>query len=250
MDVRSGPAVGRGPVTDRARTWDLVAAVAGVLVIVFFVASFFTPGTPTAENTADVIADELTVDRSGHQWALLLGMLADVALLVFLAGLWSRFRRWEGMGGMFAGLFAIAGAAFSALSLASQGFYVALVQAPAVQVVDSGQPLDPSTLPALAVLNDWAGATVLPAGIAMFLGAAGAILTTRALPAWLGWLAALTAVLLLVSLAGVFEDPTDEGVVSIAGFIGFVLLLVWLLATSVVLLLRAGRSPEVTPAGP
>jgi hypothetical protein len=84
----------------------------------------------------------------------------------------------------------------------------------------------------------------------MFLGAAGAILSTRALPVWLGWLAALTAVLLLVSLAGVFEDPTDEGVLSFAGFIGFVLLLVWLLATSVVLLLRAGRDPEGTPAVP
>ncbi|NEK60043.1 hypothetical protein GCU56_19490 [Geodermatophilus sabuli] len=247
MDVRSGSAVGAPPVVDdgrRARTWDLVAAAAGLLLIAFFVASFFTPGTPSAENAGDVIASELTADRSGHQFSLFLGFLADVAFLVFLAGVWSRLRRGEGPGGMFAGLFAIAGAAFAALLMVSEGFYVALVQAAATDAVDSGEALDPSAFPPLAVLNDWAGSAVVPAGVAMFLGAAGAVLATRALPAWLGWLAALTAVVLLVSLAGVFEDPSEDGVLGIAGFIGFLLFLVWVLAASVALLLKAGRGPE------
>lgn len=79
----------------------------------------------------------------------------------------------------------------------------------------------------------------------MLLGATVAILTTRALPRWLGWLAAATAVLQLIALAGVFQT-TIEGVVGIAAFIGFLLFLVWVLATSVVLLLRPGRQP----AGP
>ena len=99
MDVRPGSAAGvpelDRPVADRrARTWDLFAAVAGLLVIAFFVASFFTPGTPTAENTTDVIAAELADDDAGHRVALFLGFLADIAFLVFLAGLWSR-ARWQ-----------------------------------------------------------------------------------------------------------------------------------------------------------
>ncbi len=245
MDVRSGSA-GAPPAVDdgrRARAGDLAAAAAGLLLIVFFVAGFFTPGTPTAENAGDAIAAELAADRSGHQLSLFLGFLADVAFLVFLAGVWSRLRREEGSGGMFAGLFAIAGAAFAALIMVSEGFYVALVQAAATDGV-SGEALDPSTFPALAVLNDWSGSAVLPAGVAMFLGAAGAILATRALPAWLGWLAALTAVVLLVSLAAIFEDPSEDGVLGIAGFVGFLLFLIWVLAASVVLLLKAGRGRE------
>ena len=50
--------------------------------------------------------------------------------------------------------------------------------------------------------------------------------------------------MLLVGLAGVFEDPAQEGALSIVGFVGFLLFLAWILATSVVLLVRAGRGPE------
>jgi hypothetical protein len=239
MDVRSGrPAVAGRPVAHgRARVRDLVTAGAGLLVIALFIASFFTPATPPGSDSGAAIAEQLRADDAGHRLALFLGFLADVAFLVFLAGLWSRLRRAEGDGGLFAGLFAIAGAAFAALIMVSEGFYVTLVTAGALGV-------DPATLPALAVLNDWAGTSVLPAGVAMFAGAAAAVLTTRALPAWLGWLAAVTGAVLLVGLAGVFEDPAQEGALSIVGFVGFLLFLVWILATSVVLLVRAGRGPE------
>ena len=83
----------------------------------------------------------------------------------------------------------------------------------------------------------------------MFLGATMAILTTRALPAWLGWLAGVTGLLLVVSLGAVFDD-SQEGVLGFAGFGGFLFFLVWVLATSVVLLLRAGRDPSPTPREP
>ena len=78
----------------------------------------------------------------------------------------------------------------------------------------------------------------------MFLGAAGVIRTTRTLPGWLGWLSALTAGLLVVSLAAVFQTGDDEGIAAIAGFGGFLLFLVWTLAASILLLLRAGREPD------
>ncbi|HYH77156.1 MAG TPA: hypothetical protein VD841_06605, partial [Arthrobacter sp.] len=122
------------------------------------------------------------------------------------------------------------------LMLISGGLHLVLVQ------YGSGGQLNPAVLPALADLNQWVGAAILPPSVAMLLGATLAILTTRALPRWLGWLAAATAVLQLISLAGVFQT-TIEGVVAIAALAGFLLFLVWVLATSVALLLRPGRQP-------
>jgi hypothetical protein len=104
--------------------------------------------------------------------SLLLGFLADIAFLVFLAGVWSRFRRYEGTGGMTAGLFVVAGAVFAAMILVSEGLYLAYVQA--------AESADPSVLPTIAALDDWVGIGTVPAGVAMMIGATGAILSTHA----------------------------------------------------------------------
>lgn len=114
-------------------------------------------------------------------------------------GTTGRPNRWTAV----AGLVFTAGAAMVALMLVSGSLYMALLQ-----YASDGQP-DPAVLPALTVLNEWAGGAIVPAGVAMFLGAAVATRTTRALPLWLGWLAAATAVLLLISFAGVFETADD-----------------------------------------
>lgn len=215
---------------------DRWAAVAGLVFTALVLASFFMPEVPSSDTPAEDIAARLAADSSGHRLSLLLGFLSDVAFLVFLAGLWSRLRRVEGPAGMSAALVLAAGAAFVALMLISGGLHLALVQ------YASGGQHDPAMLPALTVVNQWVGAAILAPSVAMFLGATLAILTTRALPLWLGWLAAATAVLQAIALAGVFQT-TIEGVVGIAAFFGFLLFLVWVLATSVVLLLRPGRQP-------
>ena len=81
------------------------------------------------------------------------------------------------------------------------------------------------------------------------LGFSGAVLSTRALPVWLGWVGGAAGLLLLISLVGVFEEDQDAPIVGITGFGGFLLLMVWALATSVTLLLRAGQGPR-PPATP
>ena len=242
-----GPAVtgrhayGGGDVAGQARRWDQIAAIAGLVFIALILASFFTPDTPSADSSTETIAAELAADQSAHQVSLLLGFLADIAFLVFLAGLWSRLRRYEGVGGMFAGLFVVAGAVFAATIAVSEGLYLALVQGAGTD--------EPAALRTLVVLDNWVGAATVPAGVAMFLGASMAVLTTRALPAWVGWLAAVTGLLLVVSLGAVFDDG-EEGVLGFAGFGGFLLFLVWVLATSIVLLMRAGRDTSPTPREP
>jgi hypothetical protein len=243
-----GPAVaGRrshdGNGGEQARRWDQIAGIAGVVFIALIVASFFTPDTPSADSAAEAIAAELAADRSAHQVSLLLGFLADIAFLVFLPGLWSRLRRYEGAGGLFSGIFVVAGAVFASTILVSEGLYLALVQG-ADTVGD-----DLAVLRTLVVLDNWVGASTVSAGAAMFLGVTMAVLTTRALPAWLGWLAAVTGLLLVVSLGAVF-DTSEEGVLGFAGFGGFLLFLIWVLATSIVLLMKAGRDTAPTPREP
>ncbi|TFV86266.1 DUF4386 family protein [Blastococcus sp. CT_GayMR16] len=237
-----GPAVvGHGHGGD-GRKWDSIAGIAGLVFIVLIVASFFTPDTPGSDVAAERIAEEITADESGHQMSLLLGFLADLAFFVFLAGLWSRLRRWEGPAGMLSGLVAIAGAAFVAMILVSEGIYLAFVK--------GATEGDAAALPALAVLDDWVGASTVVPGTALFAAIAAAILTTRALPAWLGWLSALAALSLLVSVLGVFQSTDDEGALGFVGFAGFLLLLIWVLAASVVLLMKAGGSGGYDEAGP
>ena len=195
-----GPATRGGDHHSRA---DRIAGIAGLIFIALFIASFFTPETPTATDPPDQIAADLISDRTGHQWSLLFGFLADIAVFVLLAGLWSRLRRWEGPAGMLTDLFALAAAAFMAVILVSEGLYLALVQY-------AGE-IEPTSLAALAALDNTVGAVVLPAGAAMFLGVAAAIVSTRALPAWLGWLAADGGVLMTVSLTGRVRGPGKRG---------------------------------------
>src|SRR3712207_3544732 len=178
METRPGSEAGGPPGAgrtehdlERGARWDRISALAGLLFVVLIVASFFTPETPDSGSSAEELAAAISDDRAGHQMALLLGFLADIAFLVFLAGLWSRFRRHEGSGGMMSGLFAIAGAAFTATILVSSGIYLALVQA-----ADSA---DPSTLPTLEALDYWVGLCTVPVAVAMMIGATGAILSTH-----------------------------------------------------------------------
>jgi hypothetical protein len=244
MEARAGsgmndPAVTGGTPHDGVEArWDRIAAAAGLLFVVLIVASFFTPSPPDYPSTADELASSLTDERAGHQMSLLLGFLADIAFLVFLAGVWSRFRRYEGTGGMMSGLFAIAGASFTATILVSEGLYLALVQA-----ADSA---DPSTLPTIEALDYWVGLCTVPVGVALMIGATGAILSTHALPAWLGYLSGANAVVLLLGVGGVFESDEETWLVAIGGFGGFLLFLIWTLATSIVLLLRSRQRAVAT----
>ena len=77
-------------------------------------------------------------------------------------------------------------------------------------LVQAAETADPSTLPTLAQSRLLGRRRGVPAGVAMLIGATGAILSTHALPAWVGYLAGLIAVLLVLSLAAVFESDEES----------------------------------------
>jgi hypothetical protein len=81
--------------------------------------------------------------------------------------------------------------------------------------------------------------------IALFLGATAAVaLQTRALPRWLGWLGAVVAVVGLAGASGRLLAANGT-----LGLVGFLLLLMWLLATSIVLTRRASARQSVPSEG-
>ena len=140
-------------------------------------------------------------------------------------------------GGLLGTLFLAAGIANAAVILVSRGLYLAVLQ-----YGSSGNP-EVSTLLSVTIVSDWMATAALPMALLGNLAIAGAVLTTGALPRWLGWLAAATGVLTLLSLAWMIQTAA-EGVLSIAPSIGFWLSVAGFVATSVLLFARSGGQPQ------
>jgi hypothetical protein len=79
-------------------------------------------------------------------------------------------------------------------------------------------------------------------GLAAALDAAGfIILRTRVFPAWIGWLSLAGALFWLLTIFYLLDVADDESIFGIGFPLGFLALFVWLIATSVMLIGRAGR---------
>jgi hypothetical protein len=146
--------------------------------------------------------------------------------IIFAARLWAALRQAEGQ---IAWMSAVALASAVLFSAAGLG---ALAAERAIDV-RAGHGLDAPAAVAFVTLN---GTFFSLFGVftALFLGAAAVVvLRTRALPAWLGWSAAAIA---LTRIGGEFAPAG-----AIAESVNF-LFIFWVLATSIVLLLRPERA--------
>jgi Domain of unknown function (DUF4386) len=151
----------------------------------------------------------------------LVGMLF---LLPFLGYLWRVLREAEGAHGWLSMAALISGLSAVTIKIASAAPLLAAdKEAEGTRLHD-----------ALVNVNDASFIlTMLPLGV-MAAAAATLTLKTGVLPRWLGWLSAATAPALVVN--GLFLH-SQEGP-------AFLLFALWLLATSVVLTLRAGARPS------
>lgn len=161
-----------------------------------------------------------------------LDVLSSCLLILFSARLWARLRRAEGSPGWLS-IAALVGFAIGiAASLADKVAYSAL----AAQAGHGLELQEAITLRDVAMLS--ANLGFLYIGI-LFLGCTAAVgLRANAFPGWLSWGGAAIAVVNLVSL---LMPPT----VAIPP-LGFPLLFFWLLAASVVMLVRPETSAVAT----
>lgn len=187
------------------RLWQRLGAACGILYVVLL----FGPSSTGIDSPV----------------VLVLELISLLLFIPFLAYLWSVLRRSEGEGGWLSATVFGAGLVSITIKLGSIGPGLAAQQA----------GLNPQLHEALDKMNSVAYiATMLPLGVLM-AAAAIVILRTRALPRWLGWMAALTAPALLVN--GMFLDAEFGP--------AFLLFLLWTAITSVVLVLRAGEPRPV-----
>jgi hypothetical protein len=66
-------------------------------------------------------------------------------------------------------------------------------------------------------------------------------LRTRALPVWIGWLSALTAVTYLILTAGIALDSGPLALGASGTYVPYTLTVIWLAATTTAVIRRLGR---------
>ena len=200
-----------------ADRWTRLAPLTGVVFAALIVAGPIALGgnTPGSDETGAKVIQFYRDHQHAQQIASLLGALA-VIFLVFFVGCLRVHLRNAGLDGLaavsFGGgvLIAVGGATFSSLTFA---------------LADVPDKLDASAAVALNVLNN---DFFFPfsAGVAIFmLTNAVAVVRSRALPVWLGWVAVPIGVL----------------AVTPAGFFAFPATLAWILVVAILLFLRAPR---------
>jgi hypothetical protein len=206
---------------------DRVGAVAGVAFIVLFVGIVaLGSALPAPEHSMTEIERVAHARQDGILLGAYLGMLLTGALLVFGAVLAARQWRAEGsQGGWW--LVALAGLAGTAVGLVTDMTVITFVRA--VEDGVSGDAL-------------WVGYPPGPDGfliavpLAVFLLGIGlGARTSGAVPGWLGWFGLVLAVLFVAGAGGVTGDRVDGGPLGAVLVLGYLGLLVWVAASSVVL---------------
>jgi hypothetical protein len=122
--------------------------------------------------------------------------------------------------------------------LVANGVLLALVAA-----ADQGR--EPEAVRALFELDETLFVGFVWTSAAFYAAVALSSLGTGSLPRWLGWTAAGLVVVFLVGSFGVFSDWDESGGTGFLIFVGFLLNVLWILATSIVMLRTrtAAQSP-------
>jgi hypothetical protein len=201
--------------------WERWVALAGVAYVALYVAAF-TLGIEVGPSDREIVehyADSSARAKEVVAFFLIAG--AALAFLLFASGLRSLVARAEPETGQLASVAWASAIGYAVLTLAGN----AISRAPAFAAMEDDFRLDPNT----RRLFEDAGLLVLASGaIAAILLVAGvslAALRYGILPRWLGWAGFPMAALLVTAV----------------GFLGFLVLFVWVLSVSVTLALR--RSP-------
>jgi hypothetical protein len=219
------------------RTANLIGGASGIVSIVLVVIGlgFLVGVVPPAGGSGDDVATFLERSEVRVWTGAYIGLIGALLHLVFFGRLYGLLRRAEGGTGWLS-MTAFAGAVIQFAVLFSADFAVS-----AAAFYQGRRGFDPDVLAAFFDVKQFA--ELISGGLAALFLAATAVVVLRmgALPRWLGWFAAATAVLLLLSRA---LGPTDES--EPANFLA----IIWVLAASIVLIVRRERLSEGRQAVP
>jgi hypothetical protein len=215
------------------RPWALSGAV---FVVLFFVGGTLGGSSPDIGASRTKLADWVSsqaptvTDYVGGY----LELLAMLALVAFVAQLWSVLRAAEGEHGPLSATVLAGGLLSAAIKISSfPAAFAALWRAK--------QGVEPQLAAALLDMNNAAFVLSWAADALMVGAAAILILRTSVLPRWLGWSGAAITVILLASVPVASKAPP----------LGFLLTILWIVATSVVLARRAeSRAPRAAISRP
>ena len=232
--------------TEQTSSWEqLVLASGGLFVVVSLVLAPLAPMPPGPEATSA----QLTAWYQSHGPAVLLQAslrgLAGLLQLIFMAGLASLVARTERRIGTLA-LLAFGGALGGTLMVLLSNAVIATTALVVEPGVDAGVVRTLDTLSRMLTTFDD------PPWALGYAAASLALLQIRAVPAWLGGLGLLAALLLLVHAATGPSAVASNPLPFMLGLLGFALSLLWLLATSGVLVWRSRArrtGSRATPAG-
>lgn len=223
------------------KSWSLRLGAAGgaAFVVLALIADLFqAPQPPPASAPVETITAFLASNQAGLARLALLEGIATAALLWFVVSLWRILRAAEGEADTLAPIVLVGGAAIAILNWVWCALMATLASM-AVEQVDGGVRVVFNLSNMVLALMQFPNALLLGATAALAL-------QTQVLPRWLGWFGAGVAVIGLAGAVGRLLATS-----AVLGLVGFVLLLIWLLATSVVLTRRAWTlqcAPTMTAA--
>jgi hypothetical protein len=215
-----------------------LAATSGIAFGVLLLVSFFVNSESTPDFNAP--AQEFLAFAGDNDSALKLSALLSLLASFFLVFYGGVIRSALGEGEAAArgfvrlGFIVLGGLTFAAVCIAIGS---------SVQAMWGATEGDAVLAKAYANISGAAFAASMM-GFAAALDAAGfIILRTRVFPAWTGWLALASAVFSLLTAFYLLDVADDESIFGIFYPLAFLTLFVWLVATSIILVQRAGREP-------
>ena len=216
------------------RTLDRVGALAGIAAVALLLSLFtVVPALPGPDEPIAAIATSAADNGTELLLGSYLGALLAAALLVFGAAFAAALRRAEGVGG---GWWLVALAGIAATSVGVAGNVMAASFVRAVQHGVRGDALW------VGYGGEHASGTLLAVPLAVFLLGVGlGARATGLLSRWLAWGGIVTAVILVVGAASIAGNELDGGPLGSVLVLGYLALLAWIVAVSVVLW-RAGAA--------
>jgi len=218
--------------------WDKLAAAGGIIGVVLFVIAIIILGTPPdIDASAQTVADFFQDNRDQVLWATFLQGLGVIAIIWFIGALGAAMRdAGEGrlaavMGIAFAITFSIG--AVAALARGALAFSIA-------------EATDPGISLAFYRMGGYLDTASNMIGAAFFLAVAGAVVRTGLLAKWWGWVTGLGGLWLIISSTAWARDGfwSPDG----AGFVSFIVFLVWALVTSILLTMKMRGSTAASTA--